>query len=86
MNKKGFKPVESLIAFVMFLFIGVMFFIEKLVTPVIIDVLAELGVKSSTTGQRPNPIIDSITGYAAQLKPIPPKKRGLLWRLRHWRH
>ncbi len=66
--------------------IGVMFFIEKLVTPVIIDVLAELGVKSSTTGQRPNPIIDSITGYAAQLKPIPPKKRGLLWRLRHWRH
>ncbi|MFA6994253.1 MAG: hypothetical protein WC246_01235 [Candidatus Paceibacterota bacterium] len=66
--------------------IGFMFFAEKIVVPVIIGLLAELGMKSSTAGQRPNPIIESITGYAAQLKPVPPKKRSWLWRLRHWRH
>ncbi len=65
--------------------IGIMFFIERLVTPIIIDVLVELGMKSSSAGRRPGSIINGITGYAAQLKPIPPKKRGVLWRLRHWR-
>ena len=66
--------------------IGFMFFAEKIVVPVIIDLLAELGMKSSTAGQRPSPIIESVTGYAAQLKPVPPKKRSWPWRLRHWRH